>query len=92
MLACDKKKVSRLLAKGQAVNQIDAKGNTALTWAVRRGCLDVIKLLISKNADVNLESSNGFSPLMWANLYKRKNIEKVLVKAGAKDMPKYWNK
>jgi len=92
VLTCNKLEVSKLLSSGEKINQVDSEGNTALIWAVRRGCEDLVKFLISKNANINLKSSNGFSPLMWANLYKREDIKKMLLRAGSKDLPQFWNK
>ena len=91
-LSCNKAKVSELLSRGEEINQIDVDGNTALAWAVKRGCEDLVKFLISKNANVNLKSSNGFTPLMWASLYKREGIKKILLNEGSSSLPQYWNR
>ncbi len=39
------------------INAINKKGNTALALAVKTGSFDVIKLLISHGADVNIKNN-----------------------------------
>jgi len=54
--------------KNWDVNATDFMGNTALTWAVRRGLEEVIKELL-KRMDVNPnheDTEYGRTPLSWA--------------------------
>lgn len=47
------------LSKGVNVNQADDKGRTALTNALTRNSLEVVKHLIEKGADVNIKDAKG---------------------------------
>lgn len=48
------------------VNSMDSEGLTALMWAVFHGKLNIVELLINKNADVNIPGPDGQTPLMFA--------------------------
>ena len=49
------------IAKGASPNALDAKGGSALHWAVGRGNLDIVSLLITQGADVNVSDAKGRS-------------------------------
>ncbi len=80
--------VKLLIEKGMDVNYAieaeNAKGFTALMFAVRWGKIDVIEYLISVGADVNVKDSEGVTPLSIAEEEKFTEIINLLIKSGAK--------
>jgi ankyrin repeat protein len=73
--------VKLLLAKGADVNAKDMNGNTAFIAASFYGHPEVVKLLLAKGADVNAKDIRGNTALRFA---KSQEIQKILIKAGAK--------
>jgi ankyrin repeat protein len=51
--------IDYFLSKGVNVNQADDKGRTALTNALTRNSLDVVKFLLKKGADVQIKDKQG---------------------------------
>lgn len=74
--------VHAFLAKGAAANARDAKGGTALHWAVGRGSLEVVELLLAQGADVNATDGTGQTALAVALKKGREDIEQALKAAG----------
>ena len=75
------------------LKQLDLRGDTALSWAVRRRCVPVIEALIESGADVNQPSNNGFTPYIWARIYNATEIARILTDAGANtENGKYWRR
>lgn len=70
------------IAKGASANAIDAKGGTALHWAVGRGSLAIVDLLIREGANVNQNDSKGQSPLTIAERKSLAEISERLRRAG----------
>lgn len=72
----------RLLLKHPDIN-VNAKnndelgGDTALLLAVRAGSISIVELLLNNGADPNINSKNGFSPLMLS-LARSKIVELLL--------------
>jgi hypothetical protein len=63
----------------------DENGSTALLWAVEGGCSpSSVKALLKAGANPNARANGGATPLMFAELYKRTELEAILKKAGAK--------
>ena len=81
--------VKLLIEKGMDVNYaIDdegAPGYNALMFAVRWGKIEVIKYLISVDADVNAIAGSGDTPLSIAVEEEHEDIIKLLKEAGAKE-------
>ncbi len=71
------------IAKGASPNATDAKGGSALHWAVGRGNLDVVTLLIAQGADVNVRDAKAQTPLDVAVAKGRLAIADQLRQAGA---------
>ncbi len=71
------------IAKGASPNALDAKGGSALHWAVGRGNLDIVSLLITQGADVNVSDAKGQSPLDVAIAKGQLAIAERLRKGGA---------
>jgi ankyrin repeat protein len=55
--------VSSFIADGCGVNATDGNGYTPLYYAVREGCNDVVKTLISKGSDITLQDFGGMTAL-----------------------------
>ena len=72
--------VNRLLARDADVNKT---GWTPLHYAATRGHLDVMRLLLDKNAYIDAASPNGTTPLMMAAFYGTPTAVKLLLEAGA---------
>ncbi len=46
-----------------SINQADSNGNTAIFWACRESKADILQLLLSAGADVNIGNKSGDLPL-----------------------------
>ncbi|GJZ44730.1 acyl-CoA-binding domain-containing protein 1-like protein [Tanacetum coccineum] len=68
---------------GISADTKDSEGRTPLHWAVDRGHIDVVELLLSRNADVNLKDNEGQTPLHYVAVCERKEIGELLVKRNA---------
>jgi ankyrin repeat protein len=64
---------------------VDKKGMSALFYAVESGHLEVVKLLCSKKANVNLVTRDGVTPLMLATNRGHVEIARLLDEQGAKE-------
>lgn len=69
----------------ESVNNFSKDGFTALGLAAYFGHEEIIKLLISCGADVNIPANNGFNvfPIHSAVASGNRNITKMLINAGA---------
>mmetsp|Transcript_34532 Transcript_34532/g.77491 ORF Transcript_34532/g.77491 Transcript_34532/m.77491 type:complete len:346 (+) Transcript_34532:89-1126(+) len=83
-------KVEALLASLSAVDRLllvdltDPEDTlSALHLAVIQGHLDVAKVLLKRRADVDVTSSSGDTPLMWAAHQGNSGVVKELLRAGA---------
>lgn len=73
-----------LLAMRANVEDRGIKGDcTPLMEAASAGHVDIVKLLINHNADVNAQSSSGNTPLMYACAGGHEDVVLVLLGAGA---------
>ncbi|GAB6028256.1 hypothetical protein CHUAL_002439 [Chamberlinius hualienensis] len=73
-----------LLAMRANVEDRGIKGDcTPLMEAANAGHLDIVKLLITHNADVNAQSSSGNTPLMYACAGGHEEVAKFLLESGA---------
>lgn len=81
MRAFEESTVDSLLAAGANVNLKDNSGHSALMWAVLFRNKKVVEKLIAAGADVNAKNNKGESVLELAS---NSDIEKMLIKAGAK--------
>jgi ankyrin repeat protein len=80
--------IVKILIDAGAKLDLLSGGYTSLMGACLRGQTKVVKYLINKGADINLQNKNGETALMIAseNMYSRKGKEilKFLIKKGAK--------
>lgn len=77
--------------KGNDVNKITHEGRTYLHWATQKGDPEVVKLLIEKGANINLEDERGLSPLYYGLNNGLTNIAVIdlFFKAGLDPKAKY---
>jgi hypothetical protein len=80
----DAERVRALLGSGASPDSwgIDFT-SPAIVYAAEKGNLEIVKLLISKGADVNVRDSNGNSALEIAQRNRHAEIATLLIQAGA---------
>jgi Ankyrin repeats (many copies) len=80
-------KVRELLDKGVDVDAVNQYGATALSFASRRGHVEVIKLLLERGADpLRRDNFNGLTPLLFALRQGHTEIARIfLAKTGKVD-------
>ena len=66
------------------LNELDTDGHTALHWAVFRGDLNSVKILLEAGANPNILSSDGVTPKWRARYYGLTEIDKLLESIGGK--------
>ncbi|MBL7186240.1 MAG: right-handed parallel beta-helix repeat-containing protein [Phycisphaerae bacterium] len=79
----DIKKINKLIAAGEGINDKDWLGYTPLRWAVYFGYPDLIELLISKGADPDIQSDTVRYALEIARAMAYPELEALLCKLGA---------
>jgi len=72
-----------MLEQGYNPNAMETEFGPPLSLAVQKGYLDVVKLLVNNNADVNIECNAGFRPIHMACRWNRKEILEYLIDKGA---------
>lgn len=81
--------VVRIILETEEDIDIDALGGrfnaSPLHAAVFRDHLEIVKLLLERNANPNLPNSVGESPLYWARANDNERIQDLLRKYGATD-------
>ena len=75
--------VLAFLAKGASVAARDAKGGTALHWAVARGVPDCLRALLAAGADAAASDAQGTTPLALARRKAKPDMIAILEAAGA---------
>jgi len=73
----------RALTAGADINTQDEFGNTALMWAVGKGNVELVKILLNRKASVSKAEKQGRTPLMVAAHHGQNKIIGELLKAGA---------
>ncbi len=77
-------KVREAIKYGVNINAIDSEGNTALCFASYWGKLDVVKILLENNADLEMRSEQtGLTALLEAAHFGQFEIVKFLTESGA---------
>ncbi|KAG0472879.1 hypothetical protein HPP92_014736 [Vanilla planifolia] len=76
------------IGNGVPVNLRDSEGRTALHWAVDRGHLEIVEMLLSRNADVNAKDNEDQTPLHYAAVCERESFAELLIKHGADTLVK----
>jgi hypothetical protein len=81
----DLAQVKALLDKGASVNSKTPYGQTPLFFACDRGYTDIVKLLVDRGADVNVEDTfYHANPISWAARKNHNDIVLLLLDHGAK--------
>ncbi|MBO7048857.1 MAG: ankyrin repeat domain-containing protein [Spirochaetia bacterium] len=75
----------RSLVMGADINAADKDNKTALLLAVMAQNYEMTEVLIYKGAEVNVKSKGGNTPLSMSRDLGAKDIEQLLLKAGAKE-------
>ena len=75
-----------LAAHPRAAAWDDVMGGTALRKAVAHGSpdLDVVRFLIDKGSDINVQDADGLTPLMFAAMHGERDVIKLLLEKDAK--------
>lgn len=74
--------INYLLPFSNNINYKSENG-TALAAAVVKNHLEIIKVLLNHNSDVNISDTNGVTPLMYAIMFKNEPVIKLLIQHGA---------
>ena len=62
------------------LNETDIDGNTAFTWAARKGHEDVAKMLVGRQGvNPDMTNADGRTPLLWAAAYGHEGMVEVLL-------------
>ena len=66
------------------LQEVDAEsgGRSALMYAAEKGNLEIVKLLVSYGADMNLENQYGLTPLMAAANFGQIEVIKYFLESG----------
>ena len=72
----------RITAEGRA-KDLNTGGLTPLLYAARENCIECVKVLIERGADIDLPDPDGFAPLTIAMLNNNWDIARLLIEAGA---------
>lgn len=76
----------KLLPDREAAGDTTTKdGEPALMRASRKGCSDIVKILLEKSADINAKDRRGLSALYWASTAGHHTIVELLKAHGGKE-------
>ena len=81
----NKENFYRSLVMGADINAVDNENKTVLIEAVMHQKYEMAEVLIYKGAKVNVKTKGGNTPLSLARDLGAKDIEQLLLKAGAKN-------
>lgn len=74
----------KMLDQGTDIESKDpGSGASPLHYAVMKGRMEIVNLLLSRGADVNSRTRNGTTPLHTAALYARKEVAERLIEQRA---------
>ncbi|MFC1781261.1 ankyrin repeat domain-containing protein, partial [Planctomycetota bacterium] len=79
----DIEKISELLDQGEDINGKDWLGYTPLQWAIYFGYPEVVELLLSREADPDIQSTTGRYALEIARAMAYADVEELLRQEGA---------
>ena len=74
--------LEKLLAEGALINAQDSLGCTALHRSVATGICEMVRKLVEKNADVNIETRDGWTALDIAVKLRNEEIVRILAESG----------
>ncbi|XP_065861477.1 acyl-CoA-binding domain-containing protein 1 [Euphorbia lathyris] len=79
----DVKNLLKCIESGVSVNLKDSEGRAPLHWAVDRGHLNVVEVLVGSICDVNAKDNEGQTALHYAAVCEREAIAELLIKQNA---------
>lgn len=85
MFAAFKKDLSRLrylTSLDYLIDQVCSRGFTALFWAISGGCIECVRFLISKGANMYITCKKFYSPLILAIKLNRIDIVELMIQSG----------
>lgn len=81
---CDFKILTLLMESGADIYALDNEGVSVFDTAITYNNIAMVNYFLEKGVDVNkTERKSGFTPLMCASAYGRKDIVKILLDKGA---------
>ena len=72
-----------MLDSGANINALDEHGQTALMNAVHRGNLEIVKILVERDAELNNTAKLCLTALYLAAIGNRQEMVRLLIDAGA---------
>ena len=79
--------VRKLLDEGASPDAVNAKGQSALTEAIRHDHVQIVRLLLERGAHPDLGDRTGHTPLTLAIARERDDLVEQLLRAGASSAP-----
>lgn len=81
---CDTDLIDLLIDSGADLDDFDDEGVSVFDYAVTYDAIDLVKKMVDMGTDVNhTQRRSGFTPLMCAVCYGRKDIVLLLLEKGA---------
>lgn len=82
-------RITKLIDEGCDINDIDDQGHTVLSWLVI--CQNwnsnvesfVQRIVLEWDGDINHKDSRGYTPLIWAAMFDRPSVIRLLLSLGA---------
>jgi ankyrin repeat protein len=84
VLNSDIQQVEWLIQRNISLNDMDERGHSALHWAVFRGDIEIVAILLKAGADPNVFSGDGVTPKWRANDFGLIEIEDLLTLFGGR--------
>lgn len=76
-------KIEEFLKQSDILEAKDKYGRTLLFYAIIKSQTELVRLIVSKNANINIKDKVGWTPLHYAVDANELDICKILIKAGA---------
>lgn len=80
--------IKLLLAHQAKVNTICAQGSTALFYAIQKGHVDAVDLLLDNEADYTIRNTIGCDAMLAASVYDKTLIIELLLQKGVSPIQK----
>ncbi|XP_052086467.1 serine/threonine-protein phosphatase 6 regulatory ankyrin repeat subunit A-like [Mytilus californianus] len=81
------KVIQQLIEKGANIDQNDLKGRSVLFYASEIGEIKLVKMLLSKGADMKLRTNNGNTPISIARTNRHMSVVNVLKESKQEELP-----
>lgn len=59
------------------------RGRTAMHFSAQSNSPGIIRMLVEKGADINVQDKNGFTPIMYAIMHHANDAVKCFIEIGA---------